>query len=166
MAAGSMRRVALAGAVGGAAAMAVALGSEHFMDLIPCALCLRERWPYRIAIGLGLVGAVLPPRAGRVMCWLLVASYVAAAGLAFVHVGVEQRWWKSPLPECAAPDLRGLTPAERFARMPSTPSKACEDPDYLIPGVPVSFVQMNFVYAVAMSAGLAMWMTGVPRRRR
>jgi disulfide bond formation protein DsbB len=166
MAARSMRGVALAGAMGGAAALAVAFASERFLELIPCALCLRERWPYRAAIGLGLLAVLLPRRPARAVCWLLVASYVAAAGLAFVHVGVEQRWWQSPLPECTAPDLRGLTPAERFARMPSTPSKACEDPDYLIPRVPVSFVQMNFIYALAMSAGLAMWIGSIPRRRR
>jgi disulfide bond formation protein DsbB len=162
----SMRWVGLIAALLGALALAVALGSERFLDLIPCPLCLRERWPYRLAIAAGLVAAVIPARAARVaraMGGLLVAIYLVAAGVALVHVGVEQHWWKSPLPECSAPDLRGLSPAERLARMPATPGKSCEDPDYLVPGVPVTMTQLNFLYALAVAAGLAMWIRRIPR---
>ncbi len=159
-----MRWVGLAGALLGALALAVALGSERFLDLIPCPLCLRERWPYRVAIAVGLAVAVLPARVARAMGGLLVAIYLVAAGVALVHVGVEQHWWKSPLPECSAPDLRGLSPAERLAHMPATPSKSCEDPDYLIRGVPVTMTQLNFIYALAVAAGLAMWIRQIPRR--
>ena len=68
------RNLALAGALAGAVALAIALGSQHFLDLIPCALCLRERWPYRIAILIGLLAAILPRRAVRPVCWLLVPA--------------------------------------------------------------------------------------------
>jgi disulfide bond formation protein DsbB len=160
------RWVGLAGAVLAGLALAIALGSERFEGLIPCALCLRERWPYRVAIAVGLVASVLPGRAARMVCWVLVATYLVAGAGAFVHVGVEQRWWKSPLPECTAPDLRGLSPAERLARMPATPSVPCEDPVYLVPWVPVSMAQMNFTYALAVAAGLAIWLVRLPRRAR
>ncbi len=40
-------------------ALAVALGSEHYGGLVPCALCLLERWPYRIAAVLG-AAALIP----------------------------------------------------------------------------------------------------------
>ncbi|HTZ72021.1 MAG TPA: disulfide bond formation protein B [Acetobacteraceae bacterium] len=160
----SYRAVGLAGGALGALALAVALGSERFIDLIPCPLCLRERWPYRVAIVVGVLAALLPARFARAACWLLVTTYVGAASIAFVHVGVEQHWWKSPLPECSAPDLRGLTPAERLARMPDTPSKSCEDPDYLLPGVPVTMTQMNFIYALFVAAGLAVGTRAATRR--
>jgi len=158
------RNVALAGALAGAVALGIALGSQHFLDLIPCALCLRERWPYRVAILIGLIAAILPRRAVRPVCWLLLPAYLAAAAAAFVHVGVEQHWWPSPLPECTAPDLSGLSPAERFARMPLRPTKPCEDPDYLIPSIPVTMAQANFLYAVIVGAGLTLALTRVPRR--
>src|SRR5271154_4104773 len=132
------RKVALAGALAGAVALAIALGSQHFLGMIPCARCLRERCPYRIAILIGLVAAILPRKAVRPVSWLLVPAYLAAAAAAFVHVGVEQHWWPSPLPECTVPDLSGLSPAERFARMPLRPTKSCEDPDYLIPSIPIT----------------------------
>jgi disulfide bond formation protein DsbB len=160
----SLRCIGVAGALLGALALALALGSERFLDLIPCPLCLRERWPYRVAILVGLAAALVPARVARAICWLLVATYVAAGAAAFVHVGVEQHWWKSPLPECSAPDLRGLSAAERLARMPAVPSKSCEDPDYPIPIVPLTMAQMNLLYALAVAAGLGFATQRAPLR--
>jgi len=160
------RKVALAGALAGLAALGIAFGSQRFLELIPCALCLVERWPYRIAIIVGLVAAILPRAAVRPVCWLLVPVYLAAAGAAFVHVGVEQHWWPSPLPECTAPDLSGLSPAERFAKMPLRPSKPCDDPDYLIPSVPITMAQANLAYALAVAAGLTLALSGMRRSSR
>ena len=158
------RKIAFAGALAGAAALGIALGSQHFLGLIPCALCLRERWPYRVAILIGLVAAILPRRAVRPACWLLLPAYLAAATAAFVHVGVEQHWWPSPLPECTAPDLSGLSPAERFARMPLRPTKSCEDPDYLFASIPVTFAQANLAYALIAGTGLTLALARPPRR--
>ncbi len=133
------------------------------MGLIPCALCYVERWPYRAGIALGLLGLLIPSRA---LCWLMLATFLAAATAAGVHVGVEQHWWPSPLPQCSAPNLAGLTSAERFARMPDHPTKSCEDPDYPIPAIPLTFAQANLAYALAVSAGLSILLTRRARRRR
>ena len=99
----STRTIAFLGMVMGAVALGIALGSQILLGLVPCALCYAERWPYRAAITLGLLGLLVPARLARAFCWLVVAAYVAAAAAAFLHVGVEQAWWKSPLPECTAP---------------------------------------------------------------
>ncbi|MBV8914247.1 MAG: disulfide bond formation protein B, partial [Acetobacteraceae bacterium] len=118
------RQAAVAGTIGSAAALGAALASEAWLGLVPCALCLWERWPYRVAIVLGLL-ALLLPRARRVLLALMGVTLLAGAGLGLVHVGVEQGWWPSPLPECAAPNLGGGTMAERLARMPALPAKPC-----------------------------------------
>ena len=47
--------------------------------------------------------------------------------------------------------------AERLARMPARPAKPCDEPAYLLPGVPVSMAAMNLVFALALAAGLAIW---------
>ncbi len=143
MALSRTQNIALLGAAAGALSLAIALGSQRFLHLIPCPLCLRERWPYRIAIAVGLLAAVLPRAASRITCWVLVTVFVGAAAVASVHVGVEQQWWQSPLPECNGPDLRGLTAAQRFAAMPDRPGKSCEDQDYLIPAIPVTMTQAH-----------------------
>jgi disulfide bond formation protein DsbB len=160
----SRLRLALAvSALAAAAALGVAFASEWWGGLVPCALCLLERWPYRVAIALGVIGVVLPRGLARLAGWLLVLAMLAAAALAFVHVGVEQGWWPSPLPECAAPHFAGGSIAERLASMPLRPSKPCDAPTFLVPGIPLSMAAMNLLYALAFAAILAVFLV---RNRR
>jgi disulfide bond formation protein DsbB len=150
----------------GLIALCIALGSEHFLGLVPCALCLTERWPYRFAMLAAIFVFILPRAARPAGCWLMVAVFLVAAGAAFVHTGVEQHWWPSPYPECMAPNLSGLTPAERFARMPLRPAKSCEDVDYLIPAIPITMAQANLLYALGSAALLSMLLMREQRRAR
>jgi disulfide bond formation protein DsbB len=160
-------RLALAlSALAAAAALGVAFASEWWGGLVPCALCLLERWPYRVAIALGVVGFVLPRGVARFVAWLLVLALLAAAALAFVHVGVEQGFWPSPLPECAAPHFAGGSIAERLASMPLRPSKPCDAPTFLVPGLPLSMAAMNLLYALAFAAILAIFLWRDRRTKR
>lgn len=159
------RKLALVTVVVALAALAVALGSERFGGLVPCALCLVERWPYRVAAGLGILALVLPWRLPRrVLLWLVVVSMAASVAAAVVHVGVEQGRWPSPLPECAAPTFGGGSIAERLARMPSRPSKPCDDPTYLVPGLPVSMAGMNLLLSLALGGFLVVALSRRDRR--
>jgi disulfide bond formation protein DsbB len=148
------QRAGIAAALVAGAGLGTALASEHWGGLVPCALCLLERWPYRITILLGVVAAAVPAVA-RPLLGLAALTMLASVGLAGTHVGVELGWWPSPLPECAAPVLGGGTMAERLARMPDRPAKPCDEPTYLVPGLPVSMAAMNLVLSLALTAGLA-----------
>ena len=161
------RSVALAATLLSAAALGAALASEAFLGLVPCALCLWERWPYRVAIAVGLL-ALLFPRFRRPLLGLMALVLLAGAGLAFVHVGVEQGWWPSPLPECAAPDLGGGSIAERLARMPALPAKPCDEPTFLIPFLPISMALLNLLAALALAVfvAVAALRRGVPDERQ
>ncbi len=146
------RSLAAFGAVMAAIALGIALASENWGGLVPCALCLLERWPCRIAIVLGIVAFLLPRGPARALLALLALTFLADAALAFVHVGVEQGLWPSPLPECAAPRAIQGSIAQRLAAMPAHPAKPCDDPTYLIPGVPLSMAAMNLIFGLAMTA--------------
>ncbi len=139
-----------------AAALGGALASERWLGLVPCALCLWERWPYRVTIVLGLASLALARRPARWALAVAALAMLAGAALAAVHVGVEQGWWPSPLPECAAPVLGGGSIAERLARMPATVSKPCDEPTFLVPGLRVSMAAMNLGLALALTGFLAM----------
>ena len=140
----------------GGAALGAAFGSEWFAGLVPCALCLVERWPWRLAVALGLLGLLLPTRFARlVLASIAVVVFVGAVEAA-VHVGVEAKWWPSPLPECAAPRLVGGSAGSLLASMPDKPSKPCDDPTFLIPGLPVSMAAMNLIFALAVAGFMAM----------
>ena len=136
-------------------ALGGAFGAETFLGVVPCALCLLERWPWGIAIGLVVVGLLLPRRWARAALALAALSVFAGAGIAAVHVGVQARLWSSPLPECAAPHFSGGSIAERLASMPARPAKPCDEPTYIVPGLPVSTAAMNLIASLAFSVAVA-----------
>ena len=135
------------------AAPLLAMGSEVWPGLAPCALCLWQRWPYWVAAGLAVLGLVLPEiwRA-----WALRAAalaVLASAAVAMLHVGVEFGWWPSPLAACLAPQAGGAVSVEDLLRnLAPMPNKPCDEPAYLIPGLPLSMAQMNLIYALALAA--------------
>ncbi len=146
-------------------ALAVALGFQQWGGLVPCALCLLERWPYRVAIVLGLAASVLPMALARVALWLAVLTFLAGRALGGLHVGVEQGLWPSPLPECAAPRLGAGSVSQMLSAMPLRPSKPCDAPTDLIPGVPLSMAAMNLIYALALAVCLGTYLGRTVRRR-
>ena len=151
--------------VAGAALLAAA-GAERALGLVPCALCLLERWPYRVALVFAAV-ALLPVRRPslRPLLWGVVLCMAGSVALAGVHVGVEQGWWPSPLPECAAPTLGSGSIAERLAHMPAHPAKPCDDPTDLLPGVPISMAAMNGMLALVFGGFLAISLPRKPPAR-
>lgn len=155
------RLVPLGVAALAALALAAAWYSESQLGLVPCAFCLLERWPYRVAIVLGLLAALLPRVPANLARALLVLALLVGAGLGLTHVGVEQGWWPDPLPECRAPTFHGGSIAERLAAMPAHPAKPCDAPTYLVPGLPLSMAGMDLLLALALAALVAIsW----PRR--
>ena len=66
------RTVALVCALGAGFALGLALASEYWGGLVPCALCLLERWPYRVAIVLALLALVVPRGLARVLLLLVL----------------------------------------------------------------------------------------------
>ncbi len=150
----SLQRAGLVGAVLAGGGLLVAILSESLGGLVPCALCLVERWPYRATILLGAL-SLASPRGARLLVALAALAMLGSAALGALHVGVEQGLWPSPLPECAAPQLGGGTVAQRLARMPEHPAKPCDEPTYLLPAVPLSMAGMNLILSTLLAAGLA-----------
>jgi disulfide bond formation protein DsbB len=147
-------------------ALGTAFAFEWWGGLVPCALCLVERWPYRVAIGLGVVGVLLPGWLPRLALVGVLLAGLASVGAAGLHVGVEFGWWPSPLPECAAPHFEQGSIADRLRSMPDVPSKACEDMVFPIEAIPISFAQAGLIYAALFSAGVAVLLVKTGRRER
>jgi disulfide bond formation protein DsbB len=149
----SLRTLSLLVAVAAGAAVAAALVAQHWGGLVPCPLCLLERWPWRAAIVLALLAHIAPARFVRPLLALAALAVAAGAAIAAIHVGVERHFWPSPLSQCQAPVLTGSI-ADRLAALPATPSMSCEDPVYLIPAIPLSMATMDMLYAMIVAATL------------
>jgi disulfide bond formation protein DsbB len=162
----SLRTVAFLSVLIAAAALGLAWGSEYWGELVPCSLCLLERWPYRIAIVLGILAMIAPVAIARVLLELLAMTILGGVAIAAVHVGVEFQWWSSPLAECAAPRFNGGSIAERLASMPARPAKPCDEATFLIPGVPLSMAAMNLLFGLVFGLAVAAYIPRPRRRRR
>lgn len=143
---------ALLSAALAAAAPLIALGSETWPGLAPCALCLWQRWPYWVAAAIALVAAFLPERARS---WALRAAAVAvlvSGAIAFLHVGVEFKFWPSPLPACQAATAGPSATVEDLMRTLSpTANKPCDEPAFFFSFLPFSVAEMNLVYALCLA---------------
>ena len=136
-----------------AAAPLFAWASEGLFGLAPCELCLWQRAPYWVAFALALAAALGWHRAGLLR--LAGVAALASATIAGFHLGVEFGWWPSPLAGCQAPALGPAASLEdMMASLAPVPAKSCDEPTYLIRGLPLSMAAMNLIYGLAL-AGLA-----------
>ena len=66
----------------------------------PCELCLLQRYPFYAALPLATAAIFLarnaPPLAARLALGSLAAIFVAGAGVAVYHAGVEWKFWPGP----------------------------------------------------------------------
>lgn len=144
-----------------ATAPLAAMATERWGGLNPCLLCLWQRWPYWVAAVLALLAYLLPR---RLMLALAGLAILTSGAFAVMHLGVEAKWWPSPLPGCMAPSASASQSVEEMmASLAPRPAKPCDEPTFLLPGLPVSMAGMNLIYALGVG-GLALW--GASRRRR
>src|SRR5581483_5870737 len=89
---------------------------QYAGHLEPCELCLAERWPYYIAIALSLVALARAARPAPLWLGLLALVFLASAGLAAYHVGVEQHWIAGPT-ACTGTGVGVAKTVEELRRM-------------------------------------------------
>ena len=91
--------------LGSAGLLGGAFAFQYFGGLIPCVLCLYQRWPHGVAILIGLLalrgrGAALP--------LLGMVALLVTAGIGFYHAGVELGWFAG-LAACTVDTLQGIS---------------------------------------------------------
>lgn len=75
-----------------------AFALQYLGGVVPCQMCIWQRWPYAVLAVIGLTGAFWRPTA---MLALALLTLLASVGLAGYHVSVEQGWLALPS-GCAA----------------------------------------------------------------
>ena len=97
--------VAAAGSLG---LLLGAFAFQYIGGLVPCVLCLYQRWPHAAAVLIGLLGLKI---GGRVLPLLGALAAATSAGIGVFHVGVEQKWWDG-LATCTVDTLSGVSGAD------------------------------------------------------
>ena len=150
----------LAGTLAAAAALAVAYASQHWGGLLPCPLCLWQRWPYWVAIAVGAAGLAVPRLALPAIA-VLALLFLGNAAIAALHAGVEWGFWPSPIPECRVAVGGAATIDDLLRSLSPTPVVPCDEAAIRVLGL--SMAGWNALYALVIGAVL---LVSVARGRR
>ena len=74
--------------------LASAISFEFFYDLVPCKLCIWQRWPHVIIVVVMLLGLSVTNKTWILL--LISLSAIVTGSIGFHHIGIEQGWWSGP----------------------------------------------------------------------
>lgn len=128
---------------------------QIFGGLQPCALCLYQRWPYWAVIAIAGLATLSARHLGvkgmAIIAGLCALIFLAGAGVAGFHVGVEQHWWEG-LAACGGGNLNdpNLSLDELRTRLLDTPIVRCDDVPWSLFGI--SLAGYNFIASLVLAA--------------
>ncbi|MGB0626443.1 MAG: disulfide bond formation protein B [Alphaproteobacteria bacterium] len=139
---------------------------QIFGGLEPCPLCTYQRWPYWIMIGLAglavLAGRRLAPAGVAVFAAAGALVFLAGAGVAGFHVGVEQHWWEGLATCGGAHTDPNLSIEELKAKLFATPLARCDEVPWSLFGI--SLAGYNFIASLILAAASAWAAQGIWRK--
>ena len=149
---------ALAVAAIAAAALAGAWFFQLVIGLVPCELCLKQRYAYYLAVPLGLLVAVAAAKGaprGVVLAGLalLVLAALGNAGLGAYHAGVEWHYFKGPT-DCTGPIGDLGSAGTLLQRLDTVKVIRCDEVQWRFLGL--SLAGYNVLISLLMAA-LALW---------
>lgn len=154
-----------------AAAVAIlgtVFAAQYLGGLQPCELCLWQRYPYAVLIGLSGLGLGLArvPGMPRSVLALIAAgaalAMVTDAGIAVFHVGVEHHWWAG-LAACSGPAGTAQTVEALARQLEATPVVRCDQIAWSFAGI--SMAGYNVVASTVLAAFAARAAAAMARPR-
>lgn len=158
-------RAALAIAIIAAATLAGAWFFQLVLGIVPCPLCLEQRYAYYLAIPLAVLVAIAAardaPRAVLIGGLLLLSlAALGNAGLGAYHAGVEWGWWQGPT-DCSGPVGNLGSAGSLLARLNTVKVIRCDEVQWRFLGL--SLAGYNVLISLLMAA-VALW--GIERTAR
>jgi disulfide bond formation protein DsbB len=149
---------ALAVAVIAAATLAGAWYFQLVLDIVPCPLCLEQRYAYYLAVPLGVLVALAAakhaPRAVLVAgLAVLAVATLGNAGLGTYHAGVEWGLWQGPT-ECTGPIGNFGSAGSMLDRLNTVKVIRCDEVQWRFLGL--SLAGYNVLISLLMAA-IAAW---------
>lgn len=140
----------------GVLALAAAFAFQYLGGLAPCVLCIWQRYPYAVAIALGILALLLAGKPGTARALIAIAGLVllADAAIAAFHVGVEQKWWEGTA-QCGGSLGTGLTAEALTEQLLAAPVVRCDEVAWSLFGI--SMAGYNFLLAAAAGVAALVW---------
>lgn len=129
---------------------------------VPCELCLAERDPFYAAVPLALLTgwAASADRRGVAAAgfWLLAVTFLASAGLAAYHAGVEWKLWAGPT-GCSGPMTVPTSTADFLAALKTVKIVRCDAPALVVLGLSLAAWNVLLSLLLAAVSARAAWST-------
>jgi disulfide bond formation protein DsbB len=156
---------ALAVALIAAATLAGAWFFQLVLGIVPCPLCLEQRYAYYLAVPLGLLVALLAAKdAPRPLLLaglaVLLLAALANAWLGTYHAGVEWKFWQGPT-DCTGPVGNFGAAGSLLDRLDSVKVVRCDEVQWRFLGL--SLAGYNVLISLLMAA-IAAWGLVAARR--
>ncbi len=133
--------------------LSFALVGQYGFNLHPCHLCVMQRWPFVVVIGLGVLGFAVKRFSVAAVALSGLALFVNA-GIALFHSGVERKWWAG-LEGCSAPDMTGSI-EDLMARIEQAATARCDEIPWDLFGL--SMANYNVLACAAMAVLTAIYL--------
>jgi disulfide bond formation protein DsbB len=156
---------ALAVALIAAATLAGAWFFQLVLGIVPCPLCLEQRYAYYLAVPLGLLVALLAAKDAPRPLLLAGLAVLLLAALANVwlgtyHAGVEWKFWQGPT-DCTGPVGNFGAAGSLLDRLDSVKVVRCDEVQWRFLGL--SLAGYNVLISLLMAA-IAAWGLVAARR--
>jgi len=151
------KALVLLATAGSAFALLAAFSSQFIGGLVPCHLCLLQRWPHGAAV---LAGGLFLIFGGRIWIALGGLAALTTSALGLYHSGVEQHWWEGPT-TCTSAPIGGLTPDQLMSQILTTPLVRCDEISWTFLGL--SMASWNAIASLALAM---IWAAALTRSGR
>ena len=134
--------------------IAAALASEIYGGLIPCALCLKQRVPYYLALPLLALAYWHAPKGHLAAHGLLRAMgvvFLFGAGLGIYHAGIEYGSWAGPA-TCGGGGGLATSTEALFKALESSSMVRCDAPAWTLFGISLAGYNAMASLAIAFIA--------------
>lgn len=151
--------------IAGIATIGGAWGLQIFADIVPCPLCLQQRWVYYLglpltALALGWLLTAASTGVPRILLGMTALLFIGGAVLGAYHSGVEWGWWAGPT-GCATGAGAPQSAAGLLQQMEDTRVVPCDVASWRFLGL--SLAGYNVLISLAI-VGLIGWALGAGRR--
>ncbi len=144
------RRFASAVLAASVAVLGAALLSQYWGGLAPCELCLLERAPWWVAIGIAIASLLFTRQlALPLSAMLLTVVFLASTALGFYHVGVEQHWFAGPS-ACTAGGAAATSVDALRAQLLGKQAVMCDEVQWSLFGI--SLAGWNMIASAVLAA--------------
>ena len=149
------------------AAVAVALYTQHRLDMLPCAWCVLQRLIFLVVAGIALLGLLLP---GLLLPGLLLRRLAGLLALLAAGAGIAAALWQhfvasvsASCDQTLADRVMAFTGLDRRFPDVFTAWASCADAQTTLLGLPYEFYSLSLFIALALMALMALRVVARPR---